>query len=142
MNRGKRGRESTPSAEPTPKEIAEAWYRNFVGPWRLLAAAYRELQKLKAQDGLEPPRPAHDGGAYSAGAAQMDGAASVAAEGTANPKAEGGRLQQAVRDVLLKLYPNGVPDAVSIETVRQQAIVELGRPVGWNTVNRALGRGK
>jgi len=48
--------------------------------------------------------------------------------------------RQAVRSVLPKLYPDGVPDHASTKTVRQQVIVELGYDVSWHTVHRALGR--
>lgn len=57
-------------------------------------------------------------------------------------KSKGGRKFRAVLNVLPKLYPpdGKVPDHVSTETVRQQAIVELGYDVSWNTANRALTR--
>ena len=51
-----------------------------------------------------------------------------------------GRQGQAVRRLLSKLYPDGVPDRVATETVRQQVIIELGRDVSWHTVHRVLGR--
>ncbi len=57
---------------------------------------------------------------------------------------EGGRKFRAVQGELPKLYPpdGEVPDSNSTKTVQQKVIAALGYNVGWDTVNRVLGRAK
>lgn len=57
---------------------------------------------------------------------------------------EGGRKFRAVQGELPKLYPpdGEVPNSDSTKTVQQKVIAALGYNVGWDTVNRVLGRDK